>query len=227
MRNKNVTIIGLTGAIAGKKKIFKLRVEPWPSSERVFEVKLNAFEKVLNETVDASCASFGKCECKDGGINEFTTYTKPGGRTGLVNWTIPEITCSDYERGKVDPPYHASPAILPMGKHVITYPFSYKRDGKIVQFKCFVNFTVVPCECPCTQTVTRVVRSQTEKVFITWSEPKPTCPTTPSAGNPNATSGWFSVGNYTRNYNYSYRSNYETFAMECYVTFVVTGLIIR
>ncbi|XP_028416397.1 uncharacterized protein LOC114540405 [Dendronephthya gigantea] len=168
----------------------------------------------------------GKCECKNGKNYEFTTYTKPGANAGLVNWTIPEVTCSDYERGQVDPPYDASPANLQLGRHVITYPFSYKRDGKVVQFKCFVNLTVVPCACTCPQIVTRVVRSQTEKAFISWLEPKPRCPTTPSAGNPNTTSGWFSVGNYTRNYNYSFMSNYQTFPIECYVRIIIAGMLI-
>ncbi|XP_028409410.1 uncharacterized protein LOC114532012 [Dendronephthya gigantea] len=224
---KNVTIVhvSLTGGIVGKFNFsgFKLRVKRWPTPERMFEVKLETLEKVLNETIDASCTSFGKCECKYGRKYEFTAYTKPGANSGLVNWTTPEVTCFDYERGQVDPPYDESPANLQLGKHVITYPYSYKRDGKVVQFKCFVNLTVVPCSCPCPQTVTRVVRSQTEKVLISWLEPKPRCPTTPRAGNPNTTSGWFSVGNYTRNYNYSFMSNYQTFIIECRVTFVVTA----
>ena len=60
MKKKNVTVVGLTGKIAGKNKGLKLRVERWPLPERVVEVKLDMLEKVLNETVDATCASFGK-----------------------------------------------------------------------------------------------------------------------------------------------------------------------
>ena len=60
MKKRNVTIIGLIGNIAGKNKGVQLRVKRWPSPEQVFEMKLIMLEKVLNETVKATCASFGK-----------------------------------------------------------------------------------------------------------------------------------------------------------------------
>ena len=60
MKKKNVTVVGLTGDTAGKNKSLQLRVKRWPSPDRVFEMKLDMLEKVLNETVNATCASFGK-----------------------------------------------------------------------------------------------------------------------------------------------------------------------
>ena len=60
MKKKNVTIVRLNGNIAGKNKSLQLRIKRWPSPDRVSETKLDMLEKVLNETVTAICASFGK-----------------------------------------------------------------------------------------------------------------------------------------------------------------------
>ncbi|XP_028414057.1 deleted in malignant brain tumors 1 protein-like [Dendronephthya gigantea] len=197
---KNVTIIALLGSIGDEIKDLKLHIKHRSSPQLVFNSVLSDnFDNVVSKIVDASCTHSGGCGCIS--EQEFIAYTKPGALTGLVNWTIPDVTCSDYERGQVDPPDLTPPANFSVGKHVITYPYSYKRGGKVVQFKCFVNFTVVPCECPCPQTVEEYVDYR-GRAFVSWVEPKPNCPTIQSSA--------------------TYSNETQSFVIECHVTIVVT-----
>ncbi|XP_028395740.1 deleted in malignant brain tumors 1 protein-like [Dendronephthya gigantea] len=216
---ENVTIIALVGSIGDEIKDLKLHIKRRSSPQLVFNSVLSDnFDNVVHKIVDALCTHSEGCGCIS--EQEFIAYSKPGALTGLVNWTIPEVTCSDYKRGQVDPPDLTPPANFSVGKHVITYPYSYKRGGKIVQFKCFVNFTVVPCECPCPQTVEKIV-AVSGRAFVSWVEPKPNCPTIQSSGNPITTNGYFGVGNYTQNYSYTYSNEIQSFVIECHVTIVV------
>ncbi|XP_028414251.1 uncharacterized protein LOC114537309 [Dendronephthya gigantea] len=223
LSKKNFTIVRL--AVGNEFKKLKLYINGWSSPERIFELKLDELNKVVNETVDASCTLHGGCECRDGVNYEFTAYAKPNEIKGLVHWSVPEVTCSDYERGQVHPPDVRSPANFSLGKHVITYPYSYKRNNKTIEFKCFVNFTVIACDCPCTQTVnSEVEEGQDKKILVSWTEPKPRCPATPNPANPKLI-GLFSIGNYTLYYNYTYSDKYGTFGIQCHVRIAVTVML--
>ncbi|XP_028411833.1 uncharacterized protein LOC114534569 [Dendronephthya gigantea] len=219
LSKKNFTIVRL--AVGNEVKKLKLYINGWSSPERIFELKLDELDKVVNETVDASCTLPGGCECRDGGNYELTAYAKPNEIKGLVHWSVPEVTCTDYERGQVHPPDVRSPANFSLGKHVITYPYSYKRNNKTIEFKCFVNVIVVSCDCPCPQTVNSKVEEGQDKIFVSWTEPKPRCPATPHPANPKFI-GLFSIGNYTRYYNYTYSNKHQTFGIQCHVRIGVT-----
>jgi hypothetical protein len=65
------------------------------------------------------------------------------------------------------------------------------------------------------------------KAFVSWSKPEPQCEVTPSADNPQITSGKFSVGKHTLTYKYTHKTIYQKFDMECYVhvNIGVTGVL--
>jgi hypothetical protein len=76
----------------------------------------------------------------------FTAYAEPGQQTGKVSWPKQEAACTNDvvpTPGPVDPPGAISGGRYPLGKHGITYPFSYNDAGKPKVLNCQVNFTVV------------------------------------------------------------------------------------
>ena len=76
----------------------------------------------------------------------FTAYAEPGQQTGKVSWPKQEAACTKSvvpTPGPVDPPGAISGGRYPLGKHGITYPFSYNDAGKPKVLNCQVNFTVV------------------------------------------------------------------------------------
>ena len=84
-----------------------------------------------------------ECECRGGDTQAFTAYAKPNELEALVHWSVPEVKCSDYGEGQMEPPGIKSPANFSLGKHVITYSYTYKRDNNTAEFRCYINFTVV------------------------------------------------------------------------------------
>jgi hypothetical protein len=79
-------------------------------------------------------------------VTPFTAYAEPGQQTGKVSWPKQEAACTKSvvpTPGPVDPPGAISGGRYPLGKHGITYPFSYNDAGKPKVLNCQVNFTVV------------------------------------------------------------------------------------
>jgi hypothetical protein len=85
----------------------------------------------------------GECVCNT--HVTFIAYAEPGQQTGKVSWQKQEADCTKgiaATPGLVDPPGAITGGRYSLGKHVITYPFSYKVDGKPKDFECLVKFTV-------------------------------------------------------------------------------------
>jgi hypothetical protein len=79
------------------------------------------------------------------------------------------------------------------------------------------------CNCPSnTERKRAQVKPGGTKAFVSWLEPKPSCPTNSSADNLPSTSGWFSVGEHTLTYKYTPKTGKQQ--LECHVNITVTGM---
>ncbi|CAB3989979.1 Hypothetical predicted protein [Paramuricea clavata] len=162
------------------------------------------------------------CHCK-GYILSFPIYAKPGEQTVQVTLPEPEVICKNYVNKSVSPPSNSK---FKLGRHVITYSYRYK--GYKQDLKCFVNFTVAPCECPSTQTVKATVKPGETEASVTWREPEPTCPTNPSGQNPQNTRERFSIGKHTVTYKYTHvHIGFRMFDVKCHVNIAVTSMLVH
>ena len=84
-------------------------------------------------------------------------------------------------------------------------------------------FICQACKCPSAQRVSAKVKIGKTKASVTWLEPVPTCPATPSPSNPRCAGGQFPVGKFTRTYKYTHSTKFQSFEIRCDVNIVVTG----
>ena len=82
------------------------------------------------------------------------------------------------------------------------------------------------CECPSTQTVKATVKPGETEASVSWREPVPTCPTNPSAQNPQNTRERFSIGKHTVTYKYTH-IGFRKFDVKCHVNIAVTGMLVH
>ena len=219
--DKDVKIIGLA---VGSAEKFLHFIEKWSSEGSVFQAKITELNNVLSELVADTCENAGECTCTKP-ISPFIVYAGPGQQSATVSWPMPDAEKEDgaaCERGSVVPPGAVSGGRYSLGKHIINYSFSNGAANPTIA-NCLVEFTVVPCNCPATQTVTGKVKDGDKTIEVNWQEPEPTCPTTASPDNPKISES-FSVGKYTRTYKYTYsQPGRHSFQLECHVNIVIRG----
>ncbi|XP_028412441.1 uncharacterized protein LOC114535266 [Dendronephthya gigantea] len=191
----------------------------------MFTSGFDDLDKVLGKIVKESCSvETVYCDC-EGGIST-EQYVRPGEDKIMINWLEPRLRCTrpvDYT-AEVKPHGTQNPQEFGLGMHIITYEFSYYgRTDKLTTRACFVDITVYACECPSVQTITATVEYGQPRAFVSWWEPEPDCPNTPSRGNPDRNHGWFTVGEHTMMYNYKHETYLQSFNIECHVNIIVTA----
>ena len=164
------------------------------------------------------------CGCKGGGLPRFNVFAQPGQTKTVVGWNESElVTCNSgsYEKGNAD---RTSGENFSLGKHSIIHRYWYDdSSGKRVNFQCTVNFTVSVCDCPpVRQVMTERLSGDNREASVTWNEPHPNCPATPSKNNPARHAGMFTAGEHTISYRYTVQ-NQNPFTLICRVKIIVPG----
>lgn len=136
------------------------------------------------------------------------------GKTSIYFWANSSYNC--YNRSGTLK--SSSYPTLPLNE------FSFVTAPKYLGALKHMNFHFLACECPCTQTVNSTVAVGRDKALLSWSEPRPRCPTTPSPANPNRTEAFFPPGYYTLFYNYTFIGKHEIFGIQCRVEIIVSGM---